>query len=139
MVIYKNNQYRTNTLFLIHITIANQFVFYLRNHYWLLFVNTSLQPKHLTKFNHKTIEEKKDGPIYNNYWKIELGNTISKNSQNTGFALLEEICHNCLFLALLIKKGLYSFSFGIFNFREFLTGKRVFHEFSHIFLKLLRK
>ena len=58
--------------------IPNQFVFYLHNHYWLLFVKTSLESKDLTKISHKTTEETKDGPICNNYWEIELGNTISK-------------------------------------------------------------
>ena len=92
----RKNQYHTNTISLIDITIPNQFVFYLRNHYWLLFVKTSLEPKDLTKINHKTTEETKDGPIYNNYWEIELGNTISKKSQNIGVALFIQIwSHEC--------------------------------------------
>ena len=90
------NQYHTNTISLIDIAIPNQFVFYLRNHYWLLSVKTSLEAKDLTKINHKTTEETKDGPIYNNYWKIELGNTISKQSQNIGVTLFIQIwSHEC--------------------------------------------
>ena len=73
-------QYHTNTISLIDITISHQFAFYLRNHYWLLSSKTSLEAKSLTKIDHKTTEETKDEPIYNNYWKIELGNTISKRS-----------------------------------------------------------
>ena len=72
------NQYHTNTISLIDITIPNQFAFCLRNHHWLLSVKTSLEAKYLTKINHKTTEETKDEPICNNYRKIEQGNTISK-------------------------------------------------------------
>ena len=72
------NQCHTNTIYLIDVTISNQLVFCLRNHYWLLPVKTSLEAKDFTKINHKTTEETKDGPIYNNYWKIQPGNTISK-------------------------------------------------------------
>ena len=39
------NQCDTNTISLIDITIPNQFVFCLRNHYWLLSVKTSLEEK----------------------------------------------------------------------------------------------
>ena len=60
----RKNQYHTNTRSLIDITIQNQFVFYLCNHYWLLSVKTSLEAKDLTKINHKTTEETKDGPNY---------------------------------------------------------------------------
>ena len=76
------NQYHTNTISLIDITIANQFAFYLRNHYWLLSVKTSLEAKYLAKISHKTTEETKYEPIYNNYWKLELGKTISKQSKH---------------------------------------------------------
>ena len=89
-------QYQTNTRSLIDITIPNQFAFYLRNHYWLLSVKTSLEAKYLTKIDHKTTEETKQEPIYNNYWKIQLGNTISKQSQNIGVALFIQIwSHEC--------------------------------------------
>ena len=81
------NQYHVNTISLIDITIPNQFAFYLRNHYWLLSVKTSLEAKDLTKINHKTTEEIKQRPIYNSYWKIELDNTDSKKSQNIGATL----------------------------------------------------
>ena len=53
----RKNQYHTNTISLIDITIQNQFVFYLCNHCWLLSVKTSLEAKDLTKINHKTTEE----------------------------------------------------------------------------------
>ena len=65
------NQYHTNTISLTDVLIPNQFAFYLHNHYWLLSIKKSLEAKDLTKINHKTTEEIKDGPIYNNYWKIE--------------------------------------------------------------------
>ena len=65
------NQYHTNTISLIDITIPNQFAFCLRNHYWLPSVKTSLEAKYLTKINHKTTEETKDEPICNNHWKNE--------------------------------------------------------------------
>ena len=92
----RKSQYHTNTTSLIEITIPNQSVFYLRSHYWLLFVKTSLEPTDLTKINHKTTEETKNGPINNNYWEIELGNTISKKSQNIGVALFIQIwSHEC--------------------------------------------
>ena len=76
------SQYHTNTVSLIDITIPNQFVFYFRNHFWLLFVKKLLEPKDLPKINR---------PIYNNYWEIELGNTISKKTQNIGVALFTQI------------------------------------------------
>ena len=89
-------QYGTNTISLIDITISNQFAFRLRNHYWLLSVKTSLEAKYLTKINHKTTEQTKDEPICNNYQKIELGNTISKQSQNIGGTLFIRIwSHEC--------------------------------------------
>ena len=90
------NQYDTNTISLIDITIPNQFAFCLRNHYWLLSVKTSLEAKYLTKINHKTTEETKDEPICNNYRKIELGNTISKQSQNIAVTLfIQTWSHEC--------------------------------------------
>ena len=90
------NQYHTNKTSLIDVTIPNQFVLCLRYHYWLVSVKTSLEAKYLTKINHKTTEETRDEPICNNYWKIELGNTISKQSQNIGVTLFIQIwSHKC--------------------------------------------
>ena len=79
------NQYDTNTISLIDITMPNQFAFCLRT------VKTSLEAKYLTKINHKATEETKDEPISNDYRKIELGNTISKQSQNIGVTLFIQI------------------------------------------------
>ena len=90
------NQYDTNTISLIDITIPNQFAFCLRNHYWLLSVKTSLEAKYLTKIDHKTTEETKDEPIYNNYWKIELGNTISKRSHTIHSNLISWVPYKTL-------------------------------------------
>ena len=85
-----------NKTSLIDVTIPNQFVLCLRYHYWLVSVKTSLEAKYLTKINHKTTEETIDESICNNYWKIELGNTISKQSQNIGVTLFIQIwSHEC--------------------------------------------
>ena len=97
------NQCHTNTIYLIDVTISNQLVFCLRNHYWLLPVKTSLEAKDFTKINHKTTEETKDGPIYNNYWKIELGNTISKESKKIGVALFIQIWSKFVFYHFLVQ------------------------------------
>ena len=60
-------------------------------YYWLLSVKSPLKPKDLTKNNYKTTKEIKDGPII-----IEIGNTISKESQNIGVALFIHIySHEC--------------------------------------------
>ena len=90
------NQYHTNKTPLIDVTIPNQFVLCLRYHYWLVSVKTSLEAKYLTKINHKTTEETIDESICNNYWKIQLGNTISKQSQNIGVTLFIQVSsHEC--------------------------------------------
>ena len=47
------NQYDTNTISLIDITMPNQFAFCLRT------VKTSLEAKYLTKINHKATEKRK--------------------------------------------------------------------------------
>ena len=97
------NQYHINTiplidteLILISFIDTESICFFLRNHHWLLSVKTSLEAKYLTKINHKTTEETKDEPICNNYRKSELGNTISKQSQNIGVTLFIQIwSHEC--------------------------------------------
>ena len=90
------NQYHTNTISLIDCHDTKSICVFLHNHYWLLSVKTSLKAKYLTKSNHKTTEETKDEPICNNYRKIELGNTISKQSQNIGITLFIQIwAHEC--------------------------------------------
>ena len=97
------NQYHINTIPLIHTELilmslidTESICLLLRNHHWLLSVKTSLEAKYLTKINDKTTEEKKDEPICRNYRKIELGNTISKQSQSIGVTLFIQIwSHEC--------------------------------------------